>query len=133
MKKKFSFRIQPYKSHYEVANFDDAHGFRAGSIGVLCDRRSGGRAADAAPVGNAQNARDKVSMCIGCHGIPGYKASFPELYHVPMIAGQNAKYIEAALNEYRKGARSHPTMDAVAGSLSDQDIADLAAYYSSLK
>ncbi|ALX21000.1 cytochrome [Bordetella pertussis] len=90
-------------------------------------------AADAAPVGNAQNARDKVSMCIGCHGIPGYKASFPELYHVPMIAGQNAKYIEAALNEYRKGARSHPTMDAVAGSLSDQDIADLAAYYSSLK
>ncbi|AIT24912.1 cytochrome c family protein [Bordetella holmesii 70147] len=50
-----------------------------------------------------------------------------------MIAGQNAKYIEAALNEYRKGARSHPTMDAVAGSLSDQDIADLAAYYSSLK
>ncbi len=72
-------------------------------------------------------------MCIGCHGIPGYKASFPELYHVPMIAGQNAKYIETALNEYKKGARSHPTMDAVAGSLSDQDIADLAAYYSNLK
>lgn len=90
-------------------------------------------AADAAPVGNIQNARDKVSMCIGCHGIPGYKASFPELYHVPMIAGQNAKYIETALNEYKKGARSHPTMDAIAGSLSDQDIADLAAYYSNLK
>jgi cytochrome c553 len=75
----------------------------------------------------------KVSMCIGCHGILGYKTSFPELYHVPMIAGQNAKYIEAALNEYRKGARSHPTMDAVATSLSDQDIADLAAFYSNLK
>ncbi|MEN4917610.1 cytochrome c [Achromobacter spanius] len=90
-------------------------------------------AADAAPVGNIQNARDKVSMCIGCHGIEGYKATFPELYHVPMIAGQNAKYIETALNEYKKGARSHPTMDAIAGSLSDQDIADLAAYYSNLK
>ena len=90
-------------------------------------------AADAAPVGNAQNARDKISMCIGCHGIKGYKASFPELYRVPMIAGQNAKYIEAALHEYKKGARSHPTMDAIAGSLSDQDIADLAAYYSNLK
>ena len=90
-------------------------------------------AADAAPVGNIQNARDKVSMCIGCHGIEGYKATFPELYHVPKIAGQNAKYIETALNEYKKGARSHPTMDAVAGSLSDQDIADLAAYYSNLK
>ena len=68
-------------------------------------------AADAAPVGNAQNAKDKVSMCIGCHGIPGYKASFPELYHVPMIAGQNAKYIEAALNEYKKGDRWHPWWD----------------------
>jgi cytochrome c553 len=90
-------------------------------------------AADAAPVGNIQNARDKISMCIGCHGIPGYKASFPEVYHVPMIAGQNAAYIEAALNEYKKGSRSHPTMDAIAGSLSDQDIADVAAYYANLK
>jgi len=91
------------------------------------------QAAGAPAAGNVQNARDKVSMCIGCHGIPGYKASFPELYHVPMIAGQNARYIEAALNEYKKGARSHPTMDAIAGSLSDQDIADLAAYYANLK
>ena len=91
-------------------------------------------AADVAPiVGNIDNARDKISMCIGCHGIKGYKTSFPETYHVPMIAGQNAKYIEIALAEYRKGTRSHPTMNAVAGSLSDQDIADLAAYFSSLK
>lgn len=90
-------------------------------------------AADASPVGNVQAARDKISMCIGCHGIPGYKTTFPELYHVPMIAGQNAKYIEAALNDYKSGARTHPTMDAVAASLSDQDIADLAAYYSTLK
>ena len=121
------------KSHSnEVANLSEVHGFRVGRDGILCDRRSA-VAADAAPVGNIQNARDKVSMCIGCHGIEGYKATFPELYHVPKIAGQNAKYIETALNEYKKGARSHPTMDAVAGSLSDQDIADLAAYYSNLK
>jgi len=86
-----------------------------------------------APSGNIEAARDKVSMCIGCHGIPGYKASFPEVYHVPMIAGQNAKYIEAALREYASGARTHPTMDAIAKSLSDQDIADLAAYYANLK
>lgn len=90
-------------------------------------------AADAPPVANVQAAREKISMCIGCHGIKGYKASFPEVYHVPMIAGQNAKYIEAALNEYRKGSRSHPTMDAIAGSLTDQDIVDLAAYYANLK
>lgn len=79
--------------------------------------------------GNAEAARDKVSMCIGCHEIPGYKASFPSVYAVPKITGQSAKYLEAALLAYRKGERSHPTMRAIAGSLSDADIADLAAYY----
>jgi cytochrome c553 len=48
-----------------------------------------------------------------------------------MISGQSAKYIEAALAAYKKGDRSHPTMRAIAGSLSDQDMADLAAYYGS--
>jgi len=96
----------------------------------------GSAAAQSAPAtvtGNADAARDKNSMCIGCHGIAGYKASFPEVYHVPMIAGQNAKYIEAALKEYASGARTHPSMVGIAKSLSEQDIADLAAYYSSLK
>lgn len=90
-------------------------------------------ASDAAPKGNIEAARDKISMCIGCHGIGGYKASFPEVYHVPMIAGQNAAYIESALRAYASGSRSHPTMDGIARSLSDQDIADLAAYYENLK
>lgn len=84
-------------------------------------------------VGNIEDARNKISMCIGCHGIRGYKASFPEVYYVPKIAGQNDAYIAAALREYASGARSHPTMDAVASSLSEQDIADVAAYYSNLK
>ena len=79
--------------------------------------------------GSADAARNNVSMCIGCHGIPGYKASFPLVYSVPMIAGQSPKYIENALQAYRKGDRGHPTMRGIAGSLSDQDIADLAAYY----
>jgi cytochrome c553 len=100
---------------------------------VSCAIAGQTNATDPASAGNAQAARDKVSMCIGCHGIAGYKASFPELYSVPKIAGQNAKYIEAALNEYKKGSRSHPTMGAVARSLSDQDIADLAIYYANLK
>jgi len=91
------------------------------------------QAADKAPVGNAKAAVDKISMCIGCHGIQGYKASFPEVYHVPMIAGQNADYLVAALKEYASGARTFPTMEAIARSLSDQDMADIAAYYSSLK
>jgi cytochrome c553 len=83
--------------------------------------------------GSGEAARSKVSMCIGCHGIPEYKASFPSVYRVPMIAGQNPKYLENALQAYRKGERSHPTMRGIAGSLSDKDIADLAAYYGAAK
>ena len=71
----------------------------------------------------------KAAMCIGCHGIPGYKMAFPHVYPVPMIAGQNAKFIEVALNAYKSGERKHPTMGAIASSLSDKDIAELAAYY----
>ena len=79
--------------------------------------------------GDAKAAEQKIAMCIGCHGIKGYQASFPEVYRVPMISGQNAKYIAAALNAYKKGDRKHPTMRGIADSLSDQDIADVAAYY----
>jgi len=79
---------------------------------------------------DAQQGEKRAAMCIGCHGIPGYQSSFPEVYKVPMIAGQNAKYIQSALSQYKKGDRKHPTMRAVAASLSDKDIADLAAFYS---
>ncbi|HJV94749.1 MAG TPA: cytochrome c4, partial [Albitalea sp.] len=66
---------------------------------------------------NAQDAKageKKAAMCIGCHGIPGYQASFPEVHKVPMIAGQGAKYIVSALSAYKKGDRKHPTMRAIA-------------------
>jgi cytochrome c553 len=68
-------------------------------------------------------------MCIGCHGIKGYQASFPEVYKVPMISGQSAKYIAAALNGYKTGDRKHPTMRSIAESLTEQDITDIAGYY----
>ncbi|GAA4018458.1 cytochrome c [Actimicrobium antarcticum] len=85
-------------------------------------------------VGNAKAAADnKIAQCVGCHGIAGYKSVFPEVYSVPMIGGQSAKYIESALNAYKKGDRTHPSMRGIAMSLSDQDIADLAAYYSQKK
>lgn len=79
--------------------------------------------------GDVAAGRNKAAMCIGCHGIKGYQASFPEVHKVPMISGQNAKYIASALAAYRKGDRKHPTMRAIAGSLTDQDIGDLAAFY----
>ena len=82
--------------------------------------------------GDAKAGEHKIAMCIGCHGIKGYQASFPEVYKVPMIAGQGAKYIMSALNAYQKGDRKHPTMRGIAESLSEQDMADLAAYYEAL-
>lgn len=80
--------------------------------------------------GNAEAGATKAAMCIGCHGIPGYQNVFPEIHKVPKISGQSESYITAALTEYKKGERKHPTMRGMAGSLSEQDIADLAAFYS---
>jgi len=80
--------------------------------------------------GDAKAGETKIAMCIGCHGIHGYQASFPEVYKVPKISGQGAKYIANALTAYKKGERKHPTMRGIADSLSEQDIADIAAYYS---
>jgi cytochrome c553 len=83
-------------------------------------------------VAHAQDVKageQKAAMCIGCHGIPGYQASFPEVHRVPMIAGQNAAYIAAALTAYAKGERRHPSMRGLAGSLTEKDMADLGAYY----
>lgn len=71
----------------------------------------------------------RAAQCIGCHGIAGYQASFPEIHKVPMISGQNAGYIVAALQAYAKGERKHPTMRGVAGMLTEQEMADLGAYY----
>ena len=84
----------------------------------------------AAPVGDPKEAHKKIAMCEGCHGIPGYKTAYPVVYHVPMLGGQSAVYIAAALHAYKAGQRSHPSMRGIAASLSDKDIADLAAYYS---
>lgn len=80
--------------------------------------------------GDAKAGEKKIAMCIGCHGIAGYQASFPEVYKVPKISGQSEKFIVSALNAYKKGERKHPTMRGIADSLSDKDIADVAAYYS---
>jgi len=89
---------------------------------------SSAMAQDSKP-GDAAAAKSKIAMCIGCHGIIGYQASFPEVHKVPMISGQNAKYIASALTAYRKGERKHPTMKGIASPLSDQDIADISVFY----
>ena len=72
-----------------------------------------------------------VSMCTGCHGIPGYNNVYPT-YKVPKIGGQNYEYLVSALKAYRAGERDHATMDLQASALTDQDIEDIAAYFASL-
>jgi cytochrome c553 len=79
--------------------------------------------------GSASSGQKKTQMCEGCHGIPGFRTAYPEVYMVPKLGGQSANYIVAALKAYKSGDRNHPSMRAIAGSLTDQDMADLAAYY----
>ena len=82
-----------------------------------------------AVAGDVKAGESKAAMCIGCHGIPGYQNSFPEIHKVPKIQGQSDKYIVSALTAYKKGDRKHPSMRGIATSLSEQDMADLAAFY----
>ena len=81
-------------------------------------------------VGDAKAAHDrKIAMCVGCHGIPGYKTAFPDVYHVPKIAGQQPAYLVAALKAYKSGERSHPSMRGIAATLTDEDMKKLADHY----
>ncbi len=86
----------------------------------------------AATSGDAKRGKGLTYTCRGCHGVTGYKNAYPS-YHVPKLGGQSETYLNNALNEYREGKRKHPTMQAQAESFSEQDIADIAAYLSSLK
>jgi len=85
--------------------------------------------AAASAEGDAAAGKQKTAMCQGCHGIPGYKTAFPAVYHVPKLGGQHAGYLVKALQAYKSGERSHPSMKGIAAGLSDKDMADLAAYY----
>ena len=82
--------------------------------------------------GDAKAGSVKAIPCMGCHAIPGYSNVYPT-YHVPRVGGQHAEYIVAALKAYKSKERSHPTMQAQASSLSEDDMTDIAAFFSSSK
>lgn len=90
---------------------------------------AGSAAAQATGAGDPAKGREKIQMCQGCHGIEGWRTAFPEVYRVPLIAGQHEAYLVKALQQYKSGERAHPSMRGIAATLSDQDMADLAAYY----
>jgi cytochrome c553 len=79
--------------------------------------------------GDPAHGKARAQMCEGCHGIADYRTAYPEVYPVPRIGGQQAGYIVKTLQDYKTGARKHPTLRGIAATLSDQDMADLAAYY----
>ena len=85
--------------------------------------------APAGAKGDVERAKSKISMCQGCHGIPLFRTAYPEVYGVPLIAGQTPQYIVKALEAYKSGERNHPSMRAIARGLSAEDMADVAAYY----
>ena len=82
--------------------------------------------------GDIENGRLQAQTCMGCHGAPGMRNAYPG-YRVPKLGGQHAEYLVAALQAYKDKLRSHPTMQAQAADLSDQDMADIAAYFASMK
>ena len=82
--------------------------------------------------GDPEAGKIKSYTCTGCHGIPGYKNVYPT-FHVPKLGGQNEAYLVSALKAYRDGERDHKTMVLQSEALSDEDIADIAAYFASLE
>lgn len=99
------------------------------SAGLLLICGIGVAGASAAASGDPAAGERKSATCAGCHGIAGYRNAYPP-YSVPKLGGQHADYLASALSAYKSGQRAHPTMQAVAATLSEQDIADLAAYFS---
>ena len=78
--------------------------------------------------GDPERGRALSQTCLGCHAVQGYYNVYPS-YRVPKLGGQNAKYIESALKAYKNGERDHGTMQANADNLTDQDMADIGAYF----
>jgi len=86
-------------------------------------------AASAADGGDVAAGRRKALQCQACHGLDGL-SKLPE---APHLAGQPERYLVKSLDEYRSGVRKHDLMTLAAKNLSDQDIADLAAYYAAIE
>lgn len=83
----------------------------------------------AAGAADAGAGRQKIVTCQACHGLDGLSKN-PE---APNLAGQIEGYLVKSLREYRSGDRRHEAMNIVAKELSDEDIADVAAYYASIQ
>jgi len=97
---------------------------------VLVLISAGLAAVGAQAAGDNERGAMLANTCLGCHGIDGYRNAYPS-YRVPKLGGQHEEYIVTALQGYKNHTRSHPTMLAQAGSLSDEDIRAVAAFFSS--
>ena len=82
-----------------------------------------------AVAGDVAAGKIKSSQCAACHGVKGISPM--GLY--PNLAGQKEQYLVKQMNDFRSGARKDPTMQAMSAALTDANVADLAAYYASIK
>lgn len=89
-------------------------------------------AAQAQAKGNPAAGAKKAETCHACHGKDGNGAE-PAVAAYPKLGGQYRDYLVHALESYRNGTRVNAVMQGFAGTLSDQDIEDLAAYFSAQK
>jgi cytochrome c553 len=124
-------RLDRTPAGYLIMNLSRVFG-----IGILTVCASGLAATAFTPAwaeGNAAAGKQKTWTCEGCHGIPDYRTAYPDVYSVPKLGGQSAGYIVKALQDYKSGSRKNTTMRAIAARLSDEDITDLAAYYSGIE
>ena len=99
------------------------------SLTIACIALAGAAASPLRAEGDPDAGKQKNAMCAGCHGLAGFRTAYPEVYSVPKLGGQSEAYLINALKAYKAGERSHPSMVAIAASLSEKDMADLAAYY----
>lgn len=107
--------------------FGPNRGLLTAAAALLCFATAAHSADGAGLTGDPARGQKRFYTCLGCHGIEDYRNAYPN-YSVPRLRHQHAAYIIAALNEYRAGDRPHATMHAQAASMSDQDMADIAAF-----
>jgi len=81
--------------------------------------------------GDVETGKLRAQTCMGCHGAPGMRNAYPG-YRVPKLGGQHDFYIVSALKAYKQEMRDHPTMQAQASTLTEQDMENIAAYFQSL-
>ncbi|MDN3519231.1 cytochrome c [Aquisalimonas lutea] len=97
-------------------------------LGLTLGAVAAGGTAQAQEGGDPVVGEQLATTCMGCHAVEGARNAYPS-YRVPKLGGQYAEYLVSALQAYKNGDREHPTMQAQAAGLSEQEMRDIAAFF----